>query len=294
MKNITVFINHMVQTNKIKTFGTLSLLIVVLFFASCSPRESVPREFPDKEEMANIIADLYVAENVVSRGQSGRPGDPSDSNIPGYYKGVLEKYNLTATKFDTIRKWYAAHPYHFQEVYDQAIVKVSRRKAELEQKMKEESEEKDPTPEIIDLWKKDRNLTVNVDDTIDPRLPFQIELDSLTGGEIQFSTSYKFLREDMTKGGQIMLVVEYRDTIADTITQKLEKSFQPRNVNLSAEIDSAIPATSVSGLMFEHDTTVAAAIDFSRIRLEHLPEEIKSKRERETTPQLKRPEMPKR
>ncbi len=283
----------MTQTHQIKTTGALSLLILVLVTA-CSPRESVPDEFPDKEEMAEVIADLYIAEIVATRGQSGPSGDPSDSNIPGYYKGVLEKYNLTATEFDTIRKWYAAHPYHFQEVYDQVIVKLSRREAGLEQKMKEEREEEVSIPEITDLWDKDRNLTVNVDDTADQRLPFRIELDSLTGGEIQFSTIYRFLKEDMTKGGEMMLVVHYRDTIADTLTQKLEKTFQPRNVNLSAEIDSALPATGVSGLMFDHDTTVTSSINFSRIRLEHLPEEIKAKREREATPRLESPEMPER
>ncbi|MFW6268245.1 MAG: DUF4296 domain-containing protein [Marinilabiliaceae bacterium] len=268
--------------------------MILVTGSGCSPRDRVPKEFPEQEEMAEIIADLYIAENVVTRGQSGPQGDPSDSNIPGYYKGVLEKYELTAAEFDTIRKWYAAHPYHFQEVYDQAIVNLNRRKAELEQKLREEREEKEKTPEIIDLWKKDRNLTLNAEDTIDRRLPFHIDLDSLTGGEIRFSTMYKFLREDMTKDGQMMLIVEYRDTIADTITQKLEKTFQSRSVTLVSEIDSAMPAVSVSGLMFDHDTTEATAIEFSRIRLEHLPEEIKAQRDGESTPRLERPEMPER
>ncbi|MFW6044047.1 MAG: DUF4296 domain-containing protein, partial [Marinilabiliaceae bacterium] len=238
----------MIQPYQIKTFFAFFLLAMILVTGSgCSPRDRVPKEFPEQEEMAEIIADLYIAENVVTRGQSGPQGDPSDSNIPGYYKGVLEKYELTAAEFDTIRKWYAAHPYHFQEVYDQAIVNLNRRKAELEQKLREEREEKEKTPEIIDLWKKDRNLTLNAEDTIDRRLPFHIDLDSLTGGEIRFSTMYKFLREDMTKDGQMMLIVEYRDTIADTITQKLEKTFQSRSVTLVSEIDSAMPAVSVSG-----------------------------------------------
>lgn len=271
----------------------LSFLILVLLFA-CSPREPIPDEFPDEEEMAGIIADLYVAENVVTRGVSGPEGSPSDSNIPGYYRGVLENYDLTARQFDTIRKWYAAHPYHYQEVYDQVIVELSSREAELERKIREEREEEDSIPEIIDLWEKDRDLTVNADDTIDRRLPFKIELDSLTGGEIRLSSMYKFLRDDMTREGRMMLVVGYRDTIADTVTQKLEKTFQPRNVTLAAEIDTTMPATSVSGLMFDHDTTAATAIEFSRIRLEHLPEEMKIERGQERTPKLKRPEMPKR
>jgi len=281
----------MFQPHHIKTLVSISLLAMMLVIA-CQPRERVPREFPDQEEMAEIISDLYIAEIVVTRGGSGPSGDPSDSNIPGYYRGVLEKYGLTAAEFDTIRKWYAAHPYHYQEVYDQTIVKLSRREAELEQNIKEEREK--PIPEIIDLWEKDRNLKVNAEDTIDRRLPFQIELDSLTGGEMRLSTMYKFLREDMTKDGKMMLVVEYRDTIADTLTQKLEKTFQRRNITLAAEIDSTMPATSVSGLMFDHDTTEATAIEFSRIRLEHLPEEIKAQRDGERTPQLKRPEMPER
>ncbi|MGM0377542.1 MAG: DUF4296 domain-containing protein [Bacteroidota bacterium] len=283
----------MFQNHHIKTLFPLSLLILMLT-AGCSPRERVPSEFPDEEKMAELIADLYIAENVVTRGRSGPPGDPSDSNIPGYYKGVLEKYDITVAEFDTIRKWYAAHPYHYQEVYDKAIVKLSRREAELEQKMREEREKEEAIPEVIDLWEKDRNLTINADDTIDRRIPFQIELDSLTGGEIRFSTMYKFLREDMTKEGEMMLVIEYRDTIADTLTQKLEKTFQLRNVTIETEVDSTMPATSISGLMFDHDTTAATAIEFSRIRMEHLPEEIKNKRESEDTPQLERSEMPER
>jgi len=275
---------------KLLLFFTFLFLFLL---ASCSPREPIPDEFPDKEEMAGIIADLYIAENVIRRSPSGQEGDSSDTNIPGYYKGVLEEYGMAAAEFDTIRKWYAAHPHHYQEVYDRVIVKISRREAELEQKIREEKETEEARPQIIDLWEKERSFTINSGDTIGRKSAYHVKLDSLTGGEIRFKTVYKFLKDHMTEVPRMMMIVEYSDTIADTITRELEMTFQPRNITLSAEMDSTMPATGVSGLMFDHDTTSSStAIEFTGIRLEHLPESIKAGAEIERTPRIERPDLP--
>ena len=228
----------------------------------------------------------------MSKGNPLSVGNPAEKNIPGYYKGVLENHDLTIEQFDTIRKWYAAHPYHYQKVYDQVITHLNTRDAKLERKIKEERARKDTLPKIVDLWDEKRTLSVAPKDTVDSRLPFDLAIDSIEDGEIRLSAMYKFLREDMTREGRMQLIVWYNDTIADTVSHALEKTFQPLNTTLSAEIDSTMPAIRVSGFLFDHDTASATAIEFSRIRMEHVSEKLKTEQEEGKTPAVPKSELP--
>ncbi|MFO8002349.1 MAG: DUF4296 domain-containing protein [Marinilabilia sp.] len=267
-------------------------LILVLMTVACSPREKVPREFPDEEEMAEILTDLYVTENLITQGGESSIDVMSDDAIPGYYSQVLEKHDLSRDQFDTIRKWYAAHPYHYQRVYDRIIVQLNSREAQLNREMREAEEKADTVPEVVDLWEKERTLMVDPDDTIDPRLPFSIELDSLNEGNLRLSVYYKFLREDLTREGHMAMMAHYADTISDTVTYELEKTFQPKTATITLNLDTIGPVKKVSGFLFEHDTTTVTGIEFSRIRLEHLTSE--EEEAREEIPGIEKTDLPER
>jgi len=245
-------------------------VIVFMLLSGCNPNEPVPSDFPDKEEMAEILTDLYFAESVLSNRQYS-PGSESPEDLaPAYYKYVLEDYDLTTAEFDSIRRWYVSHPYHYQEVYDKVVHLITKREAELNKRIKAEDAVSDSLPEVSDLWERDREIMVNLNDTVDRRLPFVISADSISGGQIRFSAFYRFLRPDMSKDAMTKMVTLFADSTSDTLSIALNKVFEQKSISLLAEIDTTPPVIEISGFLFDHDTTSTGAIEFSEIRLEHI------------------------
>ncbi|WP_291858520.1 DUF4296 domain-containing protein [Marinilabilia sp.] len=246
--------------------------VIVLFLLSgCSPNEPIPKDFPDQEEMAEILTDLYFAESVLSNSRYDGGSENPEDLAPGYYKYVLEDYGLSTTEFDSIRQWYVSHPHHYQEVYDKVVLSITKREAALNKQIKAEGAASDSLPEVRDLWELDREIiTVNSTDTADHRLPFVVSADSLSGGQIRFSAFYRFLRPDMSKESRTQIVTLFADSTSDTLSVALNKVFEKKSISLVANIDTAPPVIEISGFLFQHDTTLTGAVEFTEIRLEHL------------------------
>ncbi|WP_010664223.1 DUF4296 domain-containing protein [Marinilabilia salmonicolor] len=245
------------------------LFIASLLFSGCNPKEPIPKEFPNKDEMAEILTELYFAEGVLSN-RTYNPGSSDEGEVaPAYYKYVLDDYGLTTAEFDTIRQWYVSHPYYYQEVYDQVVLLITQREAELNKQIKAEEAAADSLPEVEDLWEMERKITLNNRDTIDHRLPFRIETDSIEGGRVRLSAYYRFLRPDMSKEGTTQMITLFADSTVDTVSVELKKVFEQKPFSLIAPIDTMPPVIEISGYLFLHDTTATGAVEFSDIRLEH-------------------------
>ncbi|PWD97983.1 DUF4296 domain-containing protein [Marinilabilia rubra] len=244
--------------------------VMIFVLQGCDPQESVPKEYPDKEEMASILADLYWTESVISNNNRGPLSeDMGEDRIPGYYRTVLDKYDLTAEGFDSIRQWYASHPYHYQDVYQQTIEILSKREADFNKRLKEQKAKEDTTNILKDLWVKERTLRVTPGDTANLRLPFEVSVDSLVSGNVRLTSFYKFLRADMTRNAHVEMISMYSDSTMDTISYDLEKAFKNKSFSISQPIDTADTVIQISGFLFDHDSTERAAIEFSKIKLEH-------------------------
>ncbi len=256
-----------------KRFTLFTSVVVVLFFIfhGCNPRQGVPRNFPDRDEMAHILADLYLAENIMDHGNRGMYNMAKEDKIPGYYKDVLEKHQLTTVEFDTIRKWYAAHPYLFQTVYDKTIVILSQREATLKKQIAAE-EEVQKTTGIKDLWEGPREMSTQLNDTTDTRLPFSFVIDSLKEGNIRLTALYKLLKEDMTRQARMVMVTHYADSTSDTVSYELPLSFQKKPASLTQSLDTSKIGVALSGFLFDHDTTAVSSVEVTDIRLQHLPQ----------------------
>lgn len=249
-------------------------IVIIIFSAAllisgCNPKEPIPGEFPDKNEMAEILTELYFAESVLSN-RKYSPGSSDEGEVaPAYYKYVLEDFGLTTSEFDTIRQWYVSHPYHYQEVYDQVVVLITQREAELNKQIRAEEAAADSVPEVKDLWISERKMTVNFRDTADRRLPFRIEVDSIERGRIRLSAFYRFLRPDRSRDGRTEMVTLFADSTSDTVSVELAKVFEKKPFSLIAPLDTMPPVIEISGYLFLHDTTATGAVEFSDISLEH-------------------------
>ncbi|SFE80072.1 DUF4296 domain-containing protein [Thermophagus xiamenensis] len=253
----------------LKLHNIINSTILLFLLIACSPNEKVPKDFPDEDEMAQILADIHYTESIISQARRNLTDNLTDDDIPGYYRNVLDKYNLSAEQFDSIRDWYSAHPYHYQKVYDKVIVLLSKKEAELNQLLKAKEEQKDSLHIIRDLWNTDRIMKITPNDTTKSFLPFEVKTDSIIGGQIRLSAVYKFLREDLSKNGKTIMITQYADSTTDTISLELSKTFKNNPITLQTEIDSLNPLIQVHGFLFEHDTSDVTSIEFSDIRLEH-------------------------
>ncbi|RCW30018.1 DUF4296 domain-containing protein [Marinilabilia salmonicolor] len=265
-------------------------IVIIIFSASllisgCSPKEPIPKEFPDKTEMAEILAKLYFAESVLSN-RKYSPGSSDEGEVaPAYYKYVLEDFGLTTTEFDTIRQWYVSHPYHYQEVYEQVVLLITQREAELNKQIKAEEAAADSLPEVKDLWNSERKMVVNSLDTADRRLPFRIKVDSIERGRIRLSAFYRFLRPDRSRDGRTEMVTLFADSTSDTLSVELTKVFEKKPFSLIAPLDTMPPVIEISGYLFLHDTTATGAVEFSDISLEHQENNDNDDSEEEAEPE---------
>jgi len=250
------------------------LVPIVFLVLACSTRPKVPREFPNEKEMAELLADIYIAEGAINN--SGYYHGKSDNKIPGYYRFVLDKHSLTKQEFDTIVSWYTAHPQLFKEVYEDVISILSEQEAQLASDLSKIEDEAEMIPELAkekDLWKGRRyyKLPLSEKDSIDIRIPFTIAIDSLEGGMYSIQANYKFKKEDVLEEAKLRMIACYADSTRDTIDSKINKSFNGAigSKSYNAKVDKKL--VSIEGLLFDHDTSKVAEVEIRGVKLNYLP-----------------------
>lgn len=91
----------------------LFFLLTLLF--SCTPEVTVPEELIKEENMAQIMAELLVAEDVTRL--KGLQTDSSQVIFHGYYKPqIMQKYGTSVAQFDSSLKFYLTHAAVFKDV----------------------------------------------------------------------------------------------------------------------------------------------------------------------------------
>jgi len=254
---------------------TAIILVFIVFLAGCK-HYNLPNGFPDVEEMSNILADLQIAESSLSH----LPGIklPKNNNQQGYYKYVLEKYGYTTADFDTIRKWYVQHPELYVKVYDRVLIKLSEKEASAKVQAEQEKEieqkelkRKEMERQLRNLWQDSLTITLNAKDSIDSRLPFLINSDSLKlHGRLRFSATYKFMKEDASRRPQLFLSVWYADSTADSVRKLVPHSFNERAVELEMALNDSLSPARIEGFLLDQDSTINVAVQISNIFLENI------------------------
>ncbi|MBR8537908.1 DUF4296 domain-containing protein [Carboxylicivirga sediminis] len=251
------------------------LLIVLVLGSACSTRPKVPRGLPGEKKMAEILADVYQVESVLGQTRlSYNSGD--EDRVSGYYKYVLDRHQINKAEFDTAMAWYSAHPVVLSDVYSEVIEILSRRDAELKNQMNKEKEEQKKLPKVpsrLELWSDTTVFHVPFDraDSLDNRVPYNIELDSISGGILRLYAGYTFKEGGFLDSAQMKMIALYADSTLDTIYYQIHKSFNKVNGNISHKIDAGKHVINVSGFLLEHDTTTATVVDIEEVKLNFIP-----------------------
>jgi hypothetical protein len=261
-----------------RKFAGILFVIGILVAPACG-RHRVPDGFPKPDEMAAILADIHIVESTIAY-----LPDPSGSRteeIPGNYKYVLEKHGLTPAEFDTIRKWYVAHPELYQDVYSKVIEHLNqldadvRMQNEQEKALQAEAERRALEEKLQNLWQDSTTITLTPEDSVLNGHPFRIEVDTLTlSGELKMTANYQFMRKDESRSPRMMLTAFYNDSVADTVYHLIHHSFQKQTEELFLTLRQDTTPQYIHGNLLLRDSLNAASVEISAIRIQVLPDTL--------------------
>ena len=99
----------------------LFLLIATLLFTSC---DKTPRGVMSKNKMADLIADLYMADAYIDH----NGGDfESDSSRMVLKQSIFKKHGITQQDYDSSLVWYAHNMEDYIKAYDKAVGIIQKR-----------------------------------------------------------------------------------------------------------------------------------------------------------------------
>ncbi len=261
---------------KIRYFWPFAVSIF-LILGACSNNPSIPKGFPKEAAMANILADLYLAESTMNSYPFGYK-ENMDFKSAGYYKDVLAKHHLTKQQFDTILAWYTSEPYLYTKVYDRVISILGAHEAQLKNTLMQDDSLKKLTLDSLknaleqtNLWLGAAHISLPKRDTISTQVAYELALDSVADGIVELEARYGFGRENQSSKAMMLMKICYADSTCDSTRFELERSFQKKISKISITIPEGKMAVLVKGSLLEYDTLKNIAVDIDAIRLSHLP-----------------------
>lgn len=105
-------------------------LLVIILTACTSDVVKIPSKFFSKEKMVSILIDIHLSDAIAIN--EIYPDFKELNDIKkGYFLSVLEKNNITLEEFDKSYQFYLKNPDVFFEVYEEVMIELTKREAEL-------------------------------------------------------------------------------------------------------------------------------------------------------------------
>lgn len=252
-----------------KNIIALFAIFLGLSLVACNFNK-VPKDFPKKDQMARILADVHHAEATINQLRIAERG--MDTTVNEYYHYVLAKHNLTQQKFDTVVSWYLSHPALYQEVYDKVIALLAEEEAQSEREIIVLDEEKERIRKdklARNVWKGNKSYFINANDTMDRRIPFIIEVDTIEAKGYFFSAFYQFFKESKVTESMLQVIALYADSTMDTISYKLPITHISTKAELVIGLDTDKKILKMEGFLMKHDTLEQIRARINSIEFEY-------------------------
>lgn len=112
----------------------ISILSFMVVFGCTQKVETVvipPENLIPKDQMVDIVVDLLLYDAILVKKQRK---NEKDQDYTKYYlhNSIMEKYNITRESFETSFDYYAHNLKVMDEIYAEAITKLSKMQAEIE------------------------------------------------------------------------------------------------------------------------------------------------------------------
>jgi hypothetical protein len=104
------------KRNLFNSVKTLIFIFLIIAFLGCQKKDERPRDVLDKQQLASVMIDLYLAEARLSSYPIQR--DSSLALFLPRENAILAKRNLPDSTLKKTYDYYLQHPDDFNEVYD--------------------------------------------------------------------------------------------------------------------------------------------------------------------------------
>jgi len=253
------------------------LFIVLIFlFSSCSKKKH--DEVIKRDEFVKILTDLQKAEGIMSS-RGWHDAGITDSSL-SYYNFVLKKYNINRAQFDKTLEYYSQDPDDIIRIFDEVIAKIN---SEIPEKLNKNSIYSIINKSIerakmktngsstfgmrgTELWTQ-KNYFNFPNDTSRSAL----NLDTAISNHclLVFQADYKIMPLNKSKKMKMNLMVQYKDSTADTIEKELKlKIGELDNYHLFLKTDSSkIPLRIKSSVFSVEKFTKNTAVTIRNVSL---------------------------
>ncbi len=99
----------------------LLCLIIIAFSCGNNETEVAPAGLLDKNQMAEVMADLSLAEAVINIKTIQNPAFSTDSLVKF---NIFKQHSISRKQFEESIAYYSQHPKEFKEVSDLALKKI--------------------------------------------------------------------------------------------------------------------------------------------------------------------------
>ena len=105
-----------------------ALVAFFLSFVSCSAGAGEqPDNVIEKNKFVEILADAQIFESTHQFIKGKNPDFRLDYN----YEWIFNKYEVTKEQFNASVEHYSSNPQTYEEIYDEVIIKISEKEADL-------------------------------------------------------------------------------------------------------------------------------------------------------------------
>ncbi len=108
------------------------ILILALILFSCSPGNvtSPDSTIIPRDSMVQLMAEIHLADAILINAVNHRKIQVNQ--IPAYYSDILQRYNITKTRFDVSLRFYSDDLEKFDKMYDEILSLLNKRQVEIE------------------------------------------------------------------------------------------------------------------------------------------------------------------
>lgn len=250
----------------------LSLALLFFLFTGCK-KERVPGNVLDLKKMALLLAEMHIAEGTFNESRTFYSSD--NPQLAGYYKSILDKHGLSRQEFDRSLAWYTQHPKLYLKVYDQVIAILSEGEAGVVSEISKSEAIRDSLKAVesgvVDLWNGKKMYVFPSRDTTDHRVPFRVQIDSVTGGIYTLKAYYTFKKEDISSKNNMCLITCYADSTRDSVLVDVKKTFSKRAFNATLEAHAKNPVVAIEGFLLLNHSKNKPHVKIESVQLQFVP-----------------------
>jgi len=267
-----------------RTLTIVVIAVLALIAGSVVYIHKVRNIIPSEKRMAQIMADVYVADAVLQiRGNLYSASHKNDKTAESAYHTILSNYGIDKAVYDSAMSWYSAHPAEFARVYELLLNILTKRESQFSVII----DKRDSIRKRIDFlndsllvsyWEGKRFIHIPFQpaDSIKGKdLSFEYNLDSIHGGDIKTSMHLTFLSKNEAKEQpKLEMIVIYNDTIADTTSVNLELTQLQRDPVVNYKVRDTLFATKLKVNLMKSPEFKKICANVSNVSITYMPYQI--------------------